>query len=199
MGSILSAAGWRVLAQPTTVVGLFGALEAKKPDIVILDGCMVGPHASVVETLNRRGIAVMLLEGPERSGAMLVEGLVAGARGCLCVDEPPEEFIASLRLAIHGSLVVYRRATELILREILARARSREDAVLTAQQHKVAALVATGASNAEIAAELGISEHTVKVHLSTILNKLNLENRQQLAVYVVRHGPIDAVGAVPRD
>jgi DNA-binding NarL/FixJ family response regulator len=197
IGTVISAHGWTVLAQPTTAVGLFRALESERPDIVILDGCLVGPHASVVDDLNRRGLAVMLLEGPERSGAMILEGLAAGARGCLCMDEPPEEFLASLRLAIHGSLVLYRRAKDLVFEEILASARVREDLPLTPQQRRVAALVATGASNAEIAAALGISEHTVKVHLSSILGKLGLENRQQLAVYVVRsglaHSPASAI------
>ena len=60
--------------------------------------------------------------------------------------------------------------------------------ILSGREREVLSLISQGASNQEIAKELIISEHTVKSHLRTILNKLNVRNRQQAAAYAVREG-----------
>jgi len=61
---------------------------------------------------------------------------------------------------------------------------------LTAREREVLSLIGNGATNREIAGKLIISEHTVKSHLRSILNKLNINNRQQAAVYAERAGLI---------
>jgi DNA-binding NarL/FixJ family response regulator len=61
---------------------------------------------------------------------------------------------------------------------------------LSDREREVLSLVGKGATNREIAEKLIISEHTVKSHLRSILNKLNLRNRQQAAVYAEREGLI---------
>jgi len=188
IGSVLEGAGWGLLGLVCSQEDLLALLEREHPEVILLDGCLVGEHSSFVRTLSGRGYAVVLMEGPERLGAMFLEGLAAGARGVLSVDEPPEEFLSSVALAIHGTTVIYRGATQSMLEAIVTVAGSHRDAPLTAQQHRIAALIARGASNREVAEGLVISEHTVKVHLSSILGRLGLQNRQQLAVYAVRHG-----------
>jgi len=64
---------------------------------------------------------------------------------------------------------------------------------LTPREREVLALLARGRANKAIALDLGVSERTVKTHVSNILGKLNLTDRTQAAVYAVRHG------IVPRD
>jgi len=59
--------------------------------------------------------------------------------------------------------------------------------ILSEREREVIKLIGEGASNREIAETLIISEHTVKAHLRSTLNKLNLRNRQQMAAYAVRH------------
>jgi DNA-binding NarL/FixJ family response regulator len=61
---------------------------------------------------------------------------------------------------------------------------------LSEREREVLSLIGNGATNREIAAKLIISEHTVKSHLRSILNKLNISNRQQAAVYAERAGLI---------
>jgi DNA-binding NarL/FixJ family response regulator len=68
---------------------------------------------------------------------------------------------------------------------------------LTDREREVLSLIGHGATNREIAEKLIISEHTVKSHLRSILNKLNIRNRQQAAVYAEREGLIVAID-VPR-
>ena len=64
--------------------------------------------------------------------------------------------------------------------------KSRED--ISGREREVMQLLCEGATNREIADRLIVSEHTVKVHLRNILNKLNLRNRQQVAAYAVQEG-----------
>jgi DNA-binding CsgD family transcriptional regulator len=66
---------------------------------------------------------------------------------------------------------------------------------LTVREREVLKLIGLGATNREIADKLIISEHTVKSHLRSILNKLNIRNRQQAAVYAEREGLV--VGTEP--
>jgi DNA-binding NarL/FixJ family response regulator len=64
--------------------------------------------------------------------------------------------------------------------------KSKDD--ISGREREVLQLVCEGATNREIAERLIVSEHTVKVHLRNILNKLNLRNRQQVAAYAVQEG-----------
>ncbi|WP_033338560.1 response regulator [Catenuloplanes japonicus] len=115
--------------------------------------------------------------------------LRAGARGFLLKDASPETLVAAIRTAARGGTVIDG--------QVSARVMARLDAgppepgpsapsALSAREEEVARLVATGASNQEIARTLFLTEGTVKNHVSAALRKLGLRDRTQLALAFAR-------------
>lgn len=120
--------------------------------------------------------------------------LRAGATGFLLKDAPEDALLAALRTAHHGvslfSPAVTRRLVEMYApRTATPSQRGRLDR-LTEREAEVLRLVATGASNAEIAAALVIGEATVKTHVSRLLMKLGLASRTQAVVFAYETGVV---------
>lgn len=126
----------------------------------------------------------------------IVKSLVAGANGYLLKDMPPDDLAQAVRLtfagifqlspAVAGKLVGQLSSNE--SQKITARQKSEID--LTEREFEVLGLIATGATNKEIAQELVISEGTVKNHVSNILSRLGLRDRVQAALFAYEHGLI---------
>jgi DNA-binding NarL/FixJ family response regulator len=119
------------------------------------------------------------------------EALQAGACGYLLKDSPAEEIVAGIRAAAAGHSLLSPQVAALLLERLRSSLSAAElpDEValkLTKRELEVLTLVAAGQENAEIADSLVISQHTVKNHVSSILAKLEVENRIQAAVYAVR-------------
>ncbi len=112
--------------------------------------------------------------------------------GCSCFllkDAPPETILAGVRAAAAGeSLIAPKVAASLVrrLRASGAGERPQPRSVLSEREQEVLRLIAAGKDNDAIAAELFISRHTVKNHISSILLKLEVTNRVQAAVVAVR-------------
>jgi DNA-binding NarL/FixJ family response regulator len=119
----------------------------------------------------------------------LFGGLCAGARGFLLKDVAPEELVAAIRSAASGGTVVDGQvAGRLVARLSAPRAAAPETGeALSGREREIAELVATGASNREIAAALFLTEGTVKNHVSAALRKLGLRDRTQLALHIAQH------------
>ena len=115
--------------------------------------------------------------------------LRAGASGFLLKDAPPEELLAAIRTVQRGDAVIApsttRRLLDHIAADLPAPAEDPEEALadLTGREREVLLEVAHGASNAEIAARLFLSEGTVKTHVGRILGKLGLRDRVQAVVW----------------
>jgi DNA-binding NarL/FixJ family response regulator len=121
----------------------------------------------------------------------IMDALLAGACGYVLKDAPIEQIVEGIRAAARGeSLISPRIATRLVrrVREPGKIDRQATTDVLTPRELEVLELVARGLDNSEIAQALYLSQHTVKNHVSTILNKLQVENRIQAAVRAVRGG-----------
>ena len=119
------------------------------------------------------------------------EVLRAGACGYLLKDSSTAEIVAGIRAAAAGQSLLSPQVAAVLLeriRESMPTVDLPDDVMpkLTAREHEVLSLIATGSDNAEIAERLVISQHTVKNHVSSILVKLEVENRIQAAVYAVR-------------
>jgi DNA-binding NarL/FixJ family response regulator len=124
------------------------------------------------------------------------EALRAGASAFLLKDAPEQHLLAAIRVAAEGGSLFAPTVTRRLI-ERFADARPRQDATgldeLTARELEVLRLIARGLSNAEIAEELVVSEHTTKSHVASILQKLHLRNRVHAVVFayeavVVRPG-----------
>lgn len=123
-------------------------------------------------------------------------GLRAGAKGYLLKDTPPEELVSAVLRASRGETVLGAAAAERLVAGVRAAAPEAPaepgpagGGALSEREAEVARLVGEGATNRQIARRLFITEGTAKNHVSSILRKLDLRDRTQLAVWVGRSGP----------
>ncbi|MFT4294349.1 MAG: response regulator transcription factor [Micropruina sp.] len=161
-------------------------IAASTPDVVLTDARMPGLDGlGLLAACARRHpeLPVVLLTTFDDEG--LVQGAIeGGAAGFLLKDCSVETLGETIRQAVAGGLVIDPRVARTAL------SRSRPDvgalAALTATELQVAELVATGATNAEIATRLHLAEGTVKNHVSALLRKLEQRDRTGLALLLTR-------------
>ncbi len=132
---------------------------------------------------------IVLVSG-ETQPAWTVEALRLGVRAVLSRDVSPGEVLAAVEAAGHGMAVVDPGELEGLLAASNAPAMASEPSVLTPRELEVLRMMAEGAANKNIAWKLGISEHTVKFHVSSIMNKLGAASRTEAVATGVRRGLI---------
>jgi DNA-binding NarL/FixJ family response regulator len=168
------------------------AVAAYRPEVALIDVRMPGTDGlAVLRELKRRNLAVaaVMLTTFDLDD-YIHTALAEGAVGFLLKDTPPRKLADAVRAAAAGeamlSPAVTRRLVDAYIRQPPAAGRTAIDrlSALTARERTVAAEVARGRSNAQIARALGITETSVKAHVSRILTKLGLENRVQIALLV---------------
>jgi DNA-binding NarL/FixJ family response regulator len=119
------------------------------------------------------------------------EALSAGASGFVLKDDPPEQLIAAVRTVAAGDALLSPAITKKVISRFTRTARPDPPKgldELTSREREILRLIATGLSNAEIGAELYISDTTVKTHVTHILQKLNLRDRVQAVVMAYQTG-----------
>ncbi|HZA24593.1 MAG TPA: response regulator transcription factor [Dehalococcoidia bacterium] len=190
MAGLLSGAGFGVVADADNEADLGRVTTRYNPDILLLDWGLPKSPVDMVRLLaeERKFNGAIVLVGRPESPESVVDAIQAGARGCLSLDLPGEEFVSRLRVLAQGDFVVSRDLTPALSHQWGETAQSENTDGLSDREREVLVLVSTGATNKEIAQELTVTENTVKVHLRHILDKLDLRNRQQLAAYAVREG-----------
>ena len=117
----------------------------------------------------------------------VTSALEAGASGYLLKDAEAEEVAQAIRAAYHGEVHLDPAVSRLLAQRLRQRKDAEPIEPLTAREKEVLAQLAKGASNKEIAYELGITERTARTHVSNILGKLALASRTQAALYAVEH------------
>ncbi|NGN82986.1 response regulator transcription factor [Arthrobacter silviterrae] len=126
-----------------------------------------------------------------------LSAIQAGASGFLLKDAPPEELLGAIRTVFAGDAVIAPSTTRRLLDHVApmlsapspaSDANAAAVASLTAREHEVFVLIANGLSNPEIAAQLFVSEATVKTHVGHILAKLNARDRVQVVVLAYETG-----------
>jgi two-component system, NarL family, response regulator LiaR len=164
------------------------AAERLSPDVVLMD--VVMPTMDGVEALRRiaerrpQTRVVMLTSYADERRAM--EAVDAGASGFLLKDASPRDVVSAIRAAHRGEAVLHPAVAAKLLAERRRPPAAHTD--LTPRELEVLRLIARGHQNKVIAAELRLSEKTVKTHVSAILRKLDVTDRTQAAMYAVREG-----------
>ncbi len=165
--------------------------RALAPDIVLMDIDLPGEDgvsATRRLTMAMPAVTVVMLTVHDDSQT-LFEAIKAGAHGYLVKNVRSRELLEQLRGLARGEAAISRRMAARILEEIRGQPEPfGPEEALTARELEVLELVAARLSNAEIAARLRVSEHTVKNHMKSILAKLHLRNRHQAAAYGVARG-----------
>jgi two-component system response regulator DevR len=184
--------GFQVVAEAGTVAEAIEAARRFVPDIVIMDVRL--PDGSGVEACREirselpETKVVMLTSYPDEEAVL--SAIVAGASGYLLKQIRARDLVAALETVGRGGSLLDPAVTEKVLervRRIATGGQTDELAALTAQEQRILLLVAEGKTNKEIAAEIFLSDKTVKNYVSSILSKLNLERRAQAAAYVAKH------------
>ena len=120
---------------------------------------------------------------------LIFSAIKAGALSYLLKDADGETVLDAIHAASRGEASLHPRIAQRLMDEVTAPARGRDpSASLTAREMEVLRLIAQGFTNAALAAELVITERTVKAHVSNLLGKLHLSDRTQAAVYAWREG-----------
>jgi two-component system response regulator DevR len=184
-------AGFEVVSQAGSVAEAIDRARLHQPDIVVMDVRL--PDGSGVEAC--RAIraelpetrVIMLTSFPDDEAVL--SAIVAGASGYLLKQIRARDLVAALEAVGRGESLLDPAVTERVLervRRIASGQATDELSVLTPQEQKILALVAEGKTNKEIAADVFLSDKTVKNYVSSILSKLNLERRAQAAAFVAK-------------
>ena len=160
---------------------------AQRPDVTLMDLSM--PVMDGIEAIGR-----VRAENPEARIVVLtsfsdreriLDALDAGAVGYLLKDAEPDELIRGVRAAAAGEAPLAPKAASAVL---TARTEQRPAAELTPREREVLSALASGKANKQIARELGISEKTVKAHLTRVFEAIGVSDRTAAALWAQRHG-----------
>jgi DNA-binding NarL/FixJ family response regulator len=167
------------------------------PDVVIMDirmRRMNGLTATAAVLAQPRAPKVLILTTFDLD-EYVFEALAAGASGFLLKECSPQEIIEAVRVVANGDAMLSPRMTKQLIGQFVAaranprRARARTKLeLLSNREREIVTAVARGKPNADIAAELFLSEATVKTHITRTFAKLDVSNRVQLTIFAYEAG-----------
>jgi DNA-binding NarL/FixJ family response regulator len=183
-GAIRGEPDMEVVAEAENGVEAIEAYQQQNPDVVVLDIRM--PQLGGLQTI--RALTEIerwpriLVYSSYSGGEDVFSAFKAGALGFVAKDMPLEQLLEAIR-------TVYRGATYMPA-ELSGRMGFRAATNLTAREVQVLACIAKGMSNKEIGNSLNLVEGTVKVHITSILSKLGVQDRTQAVILAVKRGII---------
>jgi DNA-binding NarL/FixJ family response regulator len=183
---------FQVVAEAGTVAEALLAARRFEPDLVIMDVRL--PDGSGIEACREIRAefptirVVMLTSYPDEEAVL--SAILAGASGYLLKQVRGRDLVSALEAVGRGDSLLDPAVTERVLERVRRVANGQDHdelADLTAQERKILLLVAEGKTNKEIAADVFLSDKTVKNYVSSILSKLSLQRRAQAAAFVAKH------------
>ena len=189
------APGIRVVGEATNGVDAVARVRDLRPHVVLMDVRMPGLNG--IETTK-----ILARDYPESAVLILTTfdldeyalgGLRAGASGFLVKDALASELVQAVRTVAAGDAIVSARVTQRLIELHRGSAPPADDPALdiarslTTREKEVLLGMARGLSNSEIAAELFLSESTVKTYVGRVLAKLSLRDRVHAVIYAYRH------------
>ncbi len=190
--------GIQVVGMATNGEEALNQALALKPNVILMDVRMpkMDGISAVVEIRKQLPECQVLMLTTFDDEEYIVKSLTAGARGYLLKDIPAHDLAQAVRLTYAGIYQLSPSVAGKLVGQLAAYkpggapaasdAKTRVD--LTDRELEVLKLVATGATNREIAEKLSVSEGTVKNHMSNILTRLGLRDRLQAALFAREHG-----------
>ena len=182
----LQADGFAVVAEASTARAAVQAALQHRPHVCVLDIHMPGSGIAAAEQIAREvpETAVVMLTY-SRESEDLFDALRAGARGFLIKDMDPDRLGAALRGVLSGEAALPRSLVTKVLEEFRGRSgrkvlmRQRRSADLTSREWEIMELLRQGLSTEEVAGRLFVSPGTVRVHVSSVLRKLQVGSRKE--------------------
>jgi DNA-binding NarL/FixJ family response regulator len=185
-----------VIAEAADGMEAVDSARAGRPDVAVLDIRM--PHLDGIEATRRIVDALgddvrVLILTTFGLDDYVFDALRAGASGFMLKDAPPEELIDAIRVVAGGSALLAPAVTRAVISEFARRSPAGTDesprlTELTDREREVLLLLTRGRSNSEIAADLVVSEATVKTHVAHVLMKLGVRDRVQAVIFAYEAG-----------
>jgi DNA-binding NarL/FixJ family response regulator len=176
----------RVIGETDTIAGAVEQGRRLQPDVALLDlGLKDGNGLEALPRLLDAApqTQVIVLSGYGLENAL--PALRRGARGFVSKDTASSSLLKAVRAVRRGEIWAPPQTTGQLVTELLQR-EARQEHNLTPREQEVLRLVGEGKRNPEIAHALDISENTVKTHISSLMRKLGIDDRLQLALYAAR-------------
>ena len=193
--SFLEAQGFAVVGEAADGAEAVRLVVETRPDVLLTD--LVMPGMDGIEAIRRvraLGIPVGILVLTSFSGAeQVIPAIQAGADGYLLKDADPAALTDAIRAVHRGDALLSPEAAAVVMSRVAADPPDPHPDLdrLTAREREVLAGLGRGLTNRQLAAELFVSEKTVKTHVSNLLAKLRLTDRTQAALFAVRAGVAD--------
>jgi DNA-binding NarL/FixJ family response regulator len=181
-----SVADFDVVATAEDGAEALARSDEHRPDVVLMDLSM--PVMDGVEATRRlckqqAEIKVVILT-TFADQKRILDALDAGAAGYILKDSSPDEIVAAIRAVVAGDAPLDPKAARVLLD---AQRNQRPARELSGRESEVLGLLATGLANKQIARKLGISERTVKAHMTSIFQQLGVTDRTQAALWAREH------------
>jgi DNA-binding NarL/FixJ family response regulator len=181
-----------IVGQASTLAEARARLAAEAPDVVLLDHRLPdGDGVSALESLRAlRPSARVVVLTASASDRVLVAAMEAGAAGFIAKTQPLDDVIAAVRAAAQGESVVSPKLLARLLPR-LHRQPAASSTALTDREREILDQLALGLSNADIAAQMTLSVHTVRNHVANLSSKLGAHSKLEVLAIAVRDGLVD--------
>ncbi|WP_342417737.1 response regulator transcription factor [Paenibacillus sp. FSL R10-2782] len=169
-------------------------IEELHPDVILMDLYM--PQMSGLETMKalkeRQNETPVIILTTYNENDLMIQGLSLGAKGYLLKDTSRENLFRTIESALRGETLLQPEITARVFaktseRELKSEQRE-EPTILTEKERNILQSVARGLRSKEIAFDMGISERTVKAHLTNIYNKLGVDSRSEAVAVSLERG-----------